>query len=271
MKSKLHVLVIYNPVSGSRKWRDIPGEIRAALSEKNCTWTWFETKARAHQDFSAFHGLHFDHVIVVGGDGTTSEVVNFLLHEKITAPLHVLPQGSANVLGWSLGIPLLLDVKRAVKKALTARPETVDAFLVNRKHYGLIAVGRGYDAFLMQETDRPMKRRWGFLAYVWMVLKTILFYRSQPYKITIDKKRLFVSAKLVVIANLLPVPRFLVKENDGLLNVFIVTSRHRIQMWTGKNIVVKARGEVSFQLDGEVNRAKTLQVEVVPGAVKVVA
>ena len=269
MATTTHVLVIYNPVSGSRKWRDVPCEIRAALSEKNCTWTWFETRARARQDFSPLRGLHFDHVLVVGGDGTTSEVVDFLLREKIRAPLHVLPQGSANVLGWSLGIPLILDLKRAVKKALSAQPKTIDAFWVNRKRYGLIAVGRGYDAFLMQETDRPMKRRWGFFAYLWMALKTILFYRSQPYKITIDKKRLFVSAKLVMIVNLLPVPRFLVKENDGLLNVFVVTNRHRVHMWTGKNIVVKAGAEMNFQLDGEVHRGKTLQVEVVPKAVQI--
>ena len=271
MSTTTHVLVIYNPVSGARKWRDVPGEIRAALSEKGCTWTWFETQARARQDFSTLRGRSFDRIIVVGGDGTVSEVVDFLLHEKITAPLYVLPQGSANVLGWSLGVPLVLDLKHAVKKALTAAPKTVDAFLVNRKSYGLIAVGRGYDAFLMQETDRPFKRRWGPLAYLWMALKTVLFYRSQPYKITVDKNRLFVSAKLVMVVNLLPVPRFLVKNNDGLLNVFIVTNRHRIQMWTGKNIVVKAPGEMSFQLDGEIHHAKTLQVEVVPGAVRVVS
>lgn len=268
MSAPRHILVIYNPVSGARKRRDVPNEIRTALSEKNCTWTWFETQPRKQQDFSPLKSVQADLVLVVGGDGTVSEVVNFLLHEKKKIPMHVLAQGSANVLGWSLGIPLVLDVKHAVQKALRSKGKTVDAFLVNRKNYGLIAVGRGYDAFLMRETARPLKRRWGPFAYLLMALKTVLFYRSQPYKITVDRRRIFVSAKLVMVVNVLPVPRFLVKENDGLLNVFVVTSGHRLRMWTGKNIVVKAHHEMSYQLDGELASAKTLQVEVIPSALK---
>lgn len=271
MASTPHILVIYNPVSGAQKWRRVPDEVCAALREENCTWTWFETQPRAHQDFSALRTLAFDRVLVLGGDGTISEVLNFLLQEKRRVPLQILPMGSANVLGWSLGSPVTLDLKRAIKKGLRATPKTLDAFCVNRQRYGLVAVGRGYDAFLMQETDRPLKRRFGAFAYLWMALKTFLFYRARPYKITVDGERLFLSAKLVMIVNLLPVPRFLVKPDDGLLNLFVVTSRHRLQMWKGKNIVVKSPHEISYQLDGELAHAKTLQVEVLPGAVEVVA
>jgi diacylglycerol kinase family enzyme len=270
MKNSLHILVIYNPVSGAKKWRNVPEEITAALREKNCTWTWFETQPAKHQDFSALKGKNFDRVLVAGGDGTISEVADFLLKEKKAIPLYILAQGSANVLGWSLGIPWTLDLKRSIKKTLTAKPRAIDAFLVNRRQHGLIAVGRGYDAFLMQETDRPLKRRWGPVAYLWMALKTVFFYRARPYKITVDKKRLFLSAKLVMVVNALPVPRFLVKENDGLLNVFVVTNKHRLHMWTGKNIVIKSAQDISFQLDGEVQHAKTLQVEVKPKALLVI-
>lgn len=265
------VLVIYNPVSGAKKWRDVPTEIQSTLREEGYDWIWFETKPRTHQDFSHLVAEDFDRVIVVGGDGTISELVDFLLKENRSVPIHILPQGSANVLGWSLGIPLILGIKRAVKRGLSKKPETLDAFFVNRKVHGLIAVGRGYDAFLMQETTRPLKRRWGFLAYFLMTLKTLFFYRSHPYKITVDHKRFYVSAKLVMVVNLLPVPHFLVKPNDGLLNVFVVTSRHRLKMWTGKNIVIKAKGDISFQIDGEVHRGKTLQVEVKPKAVQMIA
>jgi len=270
MSATCHVLVIYNPVSGARKWRKVPDEIVAALSEKGCTWTWFETQPRPRQDFSSLRALHFDRVIAVGGDGTISEVVDFLLREKRAVPLHILAQGSGNVLAWSFGLPLALDLRRSLKKSLSAKPVRLDAFLVNRKRHGIIAVGRGYDAFLIQGTIRAQKRRWGPLAYFWTFLKSFLFYRSKIYKITVDGERFYLSAKLVMVVNVLPVPRFLVKGNDGLLNLFVVTRRHGLRMWTGKNIVIKARDELSFQLDGELFRSKTLQVEVEPGAVEVV-
>lgn len=264
-----HALVIYNPVSGSKKWKDVPLMIQNVLKKHNYDCTWFETKPMKQQDFSAFEGKKFDRIVVVGGDGTVAEVASWIVQKKLKTPLVILAQGSANLLAHSLGIPFL-NLKKALTDGLTHPGKPLDAMLVNRKHVGLIAVGRGYDAFLMKSTLRADKRRWGALAYFWAFLKTFLFYRSQPYKLTIDGERIYTVVKQVLVLNVTPVPELLVSGKDGLLNIFTVSRFHRVKMWKGKQISIKARKELTFELDGEVFKSKTVNIEVLPGAIHVV-
>ncbi len=264
-----HALVVYNPVSGAKKWRNMPESIQRVLKEQNFSFTWFETQATRRQDFSALKGEKYDRILGGGGDGTVAEVVTWMIQNKITAPLVVLPLGSANLLARSLGLPFF-NIKKAVKDGLTQPGKPIDVMCVNQKHIALIAVGRGYDAFLMQNTLRASKRRWGPLAYLWTFLKTFFFYRSQPYKITLDGERFYTVAKQILVLNLTPVPEMLISGKDGLINLFTVTRFNRVRMWKGKQICIKAKKELRFQLDGEVFKSKTLNIEVLPGAISVV-
>lgn len=264
-----HALVIYNPVSGSKKWRDIPGTIRDVLLQENYSHTWFETKPVKRQDFSALTRQKYDRIVVCGGDGTVAEVVTWMIQNKVKAPLVVLPMGSANVLARSLSLPFF-NVKAMLKDGLTRPGKPLDVMRVNEKHIALLAVGRGYDAFLMQQTNRAAKRRWGAVAYLWTFLKTFFFYRTQAYKLTVDGKRFFVSAKSVVALNVVPVPQLLVNGKDGSLNLFAIGRFHQLRMWKAKKICIKASQELSFQLDGEVFKSKTVNIEVLPAAIHVV-
>ena len=265
----MHALVVYNPVSGSKKWRDVPSLIEAILHEKKFTRTWFETQPRERQDFSALTAQKYDRIVVCGGDGTVSEVVSWMLKNKIKAPLVVLSLGSANVLARSLNLPFL-NLKKALRDGLTLPGKPLDVMCVNGKHIALIAVGRGYDAFLMENTHRASKRRWGPLAYFWTFLKTFLFYRSQPYKITVDGQRFYTVAKQILALNVTPIPELFISGKDGLANLFTVSRFHRVRMWKGRRISIKARRELSFELDGEVFKSKTVTIEVLPKAIEIV-
>lgn len=264
-------LVIFNPVSGYKKWGDVPALIKETLVKKNYEWTWYETKPK--QDLvnvlqQVKNEGAIDRVIVSGGDGTVAETVRAMLETKTSAPLVIIPQGSANILAMTLGIPLL-QPGRALKLGLEGTVRTLDVMHVNRKYYGVIAVGRGYDAFLMKETPRGLKRKMGLFAYAWIFLKTALFYRSQPYKLSIDGKRMEVVAKSIMVFNLFPFPFVPIKPHDGVLNILILTFKGKLLHLTGKTISIKAHKELSFQLDGEVLKSKAVSIETLPSKLKV--
>ena len=259
-------LVIFNPVSGYKKWGDVPALIKETLVKKNYEWTWYETKPK--QDLTSLFTQNYDRVIVSGGDGTVAETVRAMLETKTSVPLVIIPQGSANILAMTLGIPLLQPA-RALKLGLEGSARTLDVMHVNRKYYGVIAVGRGYDAFLMKETPRGLKRKMGLFAYAWVFLKTALFYRSQPYKLSIDGKRMEVVAKSIMVFNLFPFPFVPIKPHDGVLNILILTSKGKLMHHTGKTISIKAHKELSFQLDGEVLKSKAVSIETLPAKLKI--
>ena len=260
-------LVVYNPVSGSKKWRDVPALIQETLREHHFDWTWYDTKPQ--QNLEPLFTADYDRVVVSGGDGTVAEVVKCMVQRKVKTPLVVLPQGSGNLLARALGIPVL-QPRRALAMGLTEKPQRLDVMRVNNRYYGVIAVGRGYDTFLMQETSRSLKRKLGPFAYFWTFLKTVLFYRSKSYKLTLDNRRVQVLARFIMVFNLLPVPLTPVHPADGLLNTLVLTSRGRIQNFTSRTVVIKGKKELKFQVDGDVFRSKVIRVEVLPKALSIV-
>jgi diacylglycerol kinase family enzyme len=263
MHKMKHALVVYNPVSGRKKWGDIPSLLEDTLERNGYEWTWVQT--RPDLDLLPYLKKKFDRIVVSGGDGTVAMVADALLRAKVKTPLVIIPQGSANVLAVTLGLPML-SPGRALENGLNGRTRRLDLMWVNQKRVGLIAVGRGYDAFLMQETPRELKRKLGFFAYAWTFLKTALFYGAKPYKLTVDGVRTAVVARSILVLNLLPIPFLPIKPDDGLLNVVVLTSKGLIEYHTGKKISIKASHEFSFQLDGEVLKDKNVNVEVLPSA-----
>jgi diacylglycerol kinase family enzyme len=271
-------LVIYNPVSGSRGWKDVPRTIVSVLEDEGWDWDWFDTMKASKQPLEPFKDEKYHRIIVAGGDGTVGQVVDFMLRHNMDVPLVIVPQGSANLLAATLAIPHL-SVRKAVRRGLTGRPKKVDAMRVNGKRIAMIAVGRGYDVFLMKETTRALKRHWGIFAYVWIMFKTFFSYRRQVFKLTIDGKRHHVTSKAVIVFNAFPLAYwrasqlFLGKRilpNDGQLNLFTMGKYWRIVPYKGKKFVIKSKEAWEYQLDGDVFKCRTLTVEVIPKAISVV-
>ena len=61
-----------------------------------------------------------------------------------------------------------------------------------------------------------------------------------------------------MVFNLLSVPLSTIRPNDGLLNTLILTSRGRVQSFISKTVVIKARKEQKFEVDGTCFEAKSL-------------
>lgn len=260
-------LVIYNPVSGQKKWTDVPALLQKILKENGYEWTWYETQPE--QDLRPLLKKKYERIVVSGGDGTVAEVVKAMLDCKVKTPLIIVPQGSANILAMTLGLPLLKP-GRALQLGLHGTAKTLDVMWINKKHYGVIAVGRGYDAFLMQETPRHLKRKLGLFAYAWVFLKTFLFYRPQLYKLSIDGRRSVVQARSIMVFNLFPFPLIPIDPVDGELNVLVLNANGLLEHHTGKIISIKSQKEFKYQLDGEVLKAKSVNIEILPTVLPVI-
>jgi len=281
------VLVIFNPIAGLKKLSNSKSIIQNILKKEGFNYEWFETTKTKKQQLKQFIGKKYEKIIVSGGDGTVAEISSFIIKNKIKIPLIILPQGSANILALSLHIPL--NIRTALKFGLKNNGKLLDAMHINRKRHGMIATGCGYDTLVMKKTPRSLKRKLGVFAYIWIIIKTILFYRSKPYRLTIDGEKHIVIAKTILIFNILPLGHLKITKpfiknqiipNDGILNIYVLNPRpirdlfhfnKQLKVFQGKTISIKSKKKRYFQIDGDVFKGKTIQIEILPKAISIVS
>jgi len=283
------VLVIYNPASGALGRRSRPAAIQRFLTEKGVQWRWHTTSAGGTA--AACRRLFddsLDRIIVVGGDGTIREVAQELIDRDMSLPLAIVPQGSGNVLAKTLGIPRL-SLKRALAVALGDERVPLDVLRINRRYVALVGAGQGYDVVLMGHVTRTLKRCLGFGAYVLSFLRSFARAGVNGYVVTVDGKRMYLSASIVVALNAFSPGKFLVDHvispHDGCVNVFAVRARSAWDVFrqalrclsrrTGlppgvtvftarRRISIRQRHSSRIQFDGDVMKGKSLTIDILP-------
>jgi YegS/Rv2252/BmrU family lipid kinase len=172
----------------------------------------------------------YDAVFTLGGDGTAMEVITALADGEI--PVGVLPGGTGNLLGRSLGIPL--RVSRAVEELIHGVEARIDlGRLADGRHFA-IGLGVGLDERMIAGASPLMKRRLGYLAYMWSAAKATMKVESFQVRITVDGRVHEQEAAFVMIANLGSVPlmggviRFGrdIFHDDGILHACIFAPRN---------------------------------------------
>src|SRR5579883_414982 len=224
--SAKNVTLIINPVTCPNGIDARKAEIIPALTERGWNVQAYETCAPegALPEAKCAMESDTDMVIVVGGDGTLMEAMNALIGTSI--PIAILPAGTGNLLALNLGIPW--DTPGALDIALNGVPKPVDLVQVDGgKKYFAIMGGVGYDARIMDETDRRAKQKFGRLAYIWTALKNLGGQRF-PFTITLDNgQTVRQMGKSVLVANMGEIMPGLkafpnAKPDDGLVEVGIL-------------------------------------------------
>jgi diacylglycerol kinase (ATP) len=113
-------------------------------------------------------------VIVGGGDGTLNAAVQGMVGTNL--PLGILPLGTANDLGRTLGIPV--DLSEACRVIATGKAQSIDLGLVNGRYFFNVA-SLGLSVQITQKLTKEMKRRWGVLAYAVTAIQALS--RSRPF------------------------------------------------------------------------------------------
>ena len=229
-------------------------------------------------------------VLACGGDGTVTAAAAGLAATGI--PLAIIPLGTGNLFARNLGLPI--DLGRALTVALTGGNRQLDVGVANG-HPFLTMAGLGLDAKMLDGASEPVKKRFGWGAYVASALRH-LWDRPMRVSLRTDSgPALQRRASVVIVGNvgtlqgglpLLPDAR----PDDGRLDVVILTARslagwlvvagHVLRRRPGATarVIRRTFTELSvevdrahlWEIDGEVmGRTRQLAVTVEPGTLLV--
>ncbi len=174
------VALIYNPASGQRSARR-KAAIEQALAVFRASGVVAEAIATARAGEATIHaqraiGAGCDTVLACGGDGTVHEMVQGLVGTEAT--LGVIPLGTANALAASLG--LVGRPAKTARRLLDAAPRRISVGRIHFRdlngnpasRYFVVAAGIGADALVMARMDARLKRRLGYLLYIFECFRT---------------------------------------------------------------------------------------------------
>jgi diacylglycerol kinase (ATP) len=157
--------VIYNPIAGQRHGLRLRKTIRA-LTESGASLSTIETQGPGDAERAAARACDADTdiLIVAGGDGTINEVVNGLMAASgPVPPMAIIPLGTANVLAQEIG--LKLSSRKIASAILRGRRVGVYPGRANGRYF-LMMGGVGFDAEVVANVDKELKRRTGRFAYL---------------------------------------------------------------------------------------------------------
>jgi YegS/Rv2252/BmrU family lipid kinase len=155
----------------------------------------------------------YDAVFTIGGDGTAMEVVGALAHTG--PPVGVIPGGTGNILARTFGTPLRPG--HAVQALLDGDEARIDLGRLATGERFAIGMGVGLDASMIAGAPGPLKRRFGFLAYVWSALQAARKMEKFRVRLTVDDEVYEGEAAAVLIANFGAVLNDLISFGDGIL------------------------------------------------------
>lgn len=259
MKRKL--LYILNPISGTTNKKTVEELIRKKSSEKNVPFEIFPSVASGDYSFLVpiIEEKQITDVVIAGGDGTVSQVVNSLSNCKVN--FGIIPCGSGNGLAYSAGIPK--SKAAAADIIFSGKPVSVDAFFINN-HFGCMLCGVGFDAKVAEDFAKQPAR--GLATYIKQVVKNFFTAKTYSFELTVNDTTITTDAFFISIANsnqfgnnFTIAPK--ASLTDGLLDIVIVTNQSRlallvevIKQVSGRNklqksIVKMKKGILYFQTD----------------------
>lgn len=161
MKGSRYLFII-NPAAGQGKTAGLFESIRPLLEKRGIPFEYRFTSgpgdARAFAEAALRGG--YTHIISVGGDGTSHEVVNGILGSSLI--FGTVPSGSGNDFPKAANVPL--DPARAVETVFSGRVRTVDVGRLGDRYF-INGFGIGLDG-AVSHRFKKLKRFRGQLGYV---------------------------------------------------------------------------------------------------------
>lgn len=193
--------IIINPKSGKRAFRKQRLYLFRLLKRRHQPFHYVVTKYAGHATELARELVEkgFDQLLVLGGDGTISEVINGIMTAKVEENIRknvqfgLMPRGTGN--DWGRFWHLTRDYKQSLDFFFNGKPQPIDIgdlkFYRNGEeyhHYFVNSVGFGIDARTV-ERAHELKYYIGshHVNYLFALLVAVFTHRSLPIEITTDK------------------------------------------------------------------------------------
>ncbi len=172
--------VIYNPTAGKAyRFARLARSLERAGNEIILYTT--QKPGQGEELAQAAIRQQVEAIVVVGGDGTVSEVVQGMAGSDV--PLVVYPAGTANV--WCKQVKMPSNPDRAAKVITEGAKHCIDLGKTG-DHYFLLMLGVGLDGEITQALDLKLKRRIGKLAYGVAALQVGFGFQGSIAKITLN-------------------------------------------------------------------------------------
>ena len=276
-------LVIVNPIAGrgraERAARELAAALERAGAEVELCATGKKGDARAR---AARVGPELERLVVVGGDGTVSEVLEGLPRRDL--PLLIVPMGTANVMGLDLKLPR--DAERALALLRADRRQQLDVARVNGEALSFLVSGVGFDAMVVARLEAL--RRGPITRWSWVRAATgaFLSYREPRLTVELDGVPLPGRFGFVLFSNVIHYAglRVLARErrlDDGFYEAYLFRGcsrigllRHglralfqgfpsaRCERHRARKLRVRSQGPVPYQVDGDLGGQTPLEIEV---------
>jgi YegS/Rv2252/BmrU family lipid kinase len=241
-----NVLVVANPVAGRGKSAQRARTLVRKMKGRGIKHELFFTTGpgEAAKAAESSPGV-FDAVVVVGGDGTVSEVAQGLTRARTEKPgsesaalppMGIVSCGTANCAAKELSIPQELDAALDVIAAGYAQELDVGIF---RNGEGteksfFLWLGAGLDGAVVQALARVRRGPIGLFHYVRPIVRSVRHYSFTPIAVVVDGKTLPAGATQVIVANMGCYAGFLniapqADPSDGRMEVIAFYPTRRLQ------------------------------------------
>lgn len=232
------IVIIANPSAGKKKAEEYAKTAQENFSKHNRTAKILVTRKK--EDISNFaieaSEGQYKAIVVMGGDGTVSELANGLMNQNYRPPIGILPTGTVNNIARGLNISTNID--KAISDLLNYRQQKVDVGKVNNRLF-LSSVSAGSLPETIWEISDEQKKKYGSAAYFLEGFKSLREEEIYTIDMEIDGVRYEEELSLLLVGvshSVSGVPHFFnqAKVNDGklyLLGLKETTVREKIEVF----------------------------------------
>jgi len=287
--------VIANPAAGRRNsaaaFELIAKQLAGASAEFHLTERGGDEKALAERALA--EGVRT--IIVVGGDGTCSNIASVLVRARSDCALGVVPAGTGNDFAKTLGVRNM-PIAKIAQLVSTGSRTRIDVGLADGRYF-INSCGFGFDASVLEATTQ-VKFFKGDALYIYAALKQLLTYRGLP--ITVDRTSAEAANDILMVTvsngpflggafHIAPEASVLdgkldvcvVRDANVLQRVRVFASAFRgthgqlpsVQTFRAGRLTLSFPSPPAIELDGELCQAQSSDVliECVPRALNVIA
>jgi diacylglycerol kinase (ATP) len=289
-------ILVHNPVAGRGRWTNDVGLIaeKAATALGVTRVELMQTTAPGHalQHLQALDRLP-SHVLVLGGDGTVSEVCAALKHTSCA--LAPLPGGTGNdlcrALGWGS------DPIAAAAKLQHAQVAPLDLGECRSQEWSGWTVniaGIGFDAEVARRANQGFRFLSGMPAYLAAVISTLATLNPFDLVIEMDERTIDTKALLCAVANsasygggMRIAPNAL--PDDGQFEVVVIgpaskadflrtfprvfsgthLSHPLVEVYRSRSVKIRADDRIPIMVDGDVRAGGSMDFRMHSGALQV--
>jgi diacylglycerol kinase (ATP) len=236
-------------------------------------------------------------IVAAGGDGTLNEVVNGIGENSGDVRVGLIPLGTGNDFGRSIGVPPDIDAAIDLIRSGDTRPVDLVRVTSDEVRYFVNVSAGGFSGLVDEKLTPEMKKTWGPLAYLRSAAAALPELRAYRTTLAFDNdESLMLELYNVVVANgryvaagMLIAPEAAI--DDGLLDVILIPKRPATglalviaQIALGTHLsseaivyrrtaklTVNSKPGMWFNVDGELVGNEPARFEIVPRALSFIA